>query len=219
MEKVFWIDPYQTSLITKVVEVSNDRFLFEKTIAYSFSGGQESDRAFINQMPILESKIEGKFIYYTLPPYHNLSVGDGVIMTIDWPRRYRLMRLHFAAELILEIVTQKFHLEKIGVHIAEDKAWIDFVYPDHISSLFEDILESYNEIILADYPIKTGFFDNTSERRFWKIDGFAKVPCEGTYVKSTKEVGFVTLKRARSGRTAERIQIYQISSVKEPPGG
>lgn len=49
-----------------------------------------------------------------------------VVMTIDWPRRYRLMRLHFAAELILEIVTQKYQLEKVGAHIAESKARIDF---------------------------------------------------------------------------------------------
>jgi hypothetical protein len=29
------------------------------------------------------------------------------------------MRLHFAAELILELVTKKLGLEKIGAHIAE----------------------------------------------------------------------------------------------------
>lgn len=34
------------------------------------------------------------------------------------------MRLHFAAELVLELVTQELKLEKIGAHIAETKARI-----------------------------------------------------------------------------------------------
>ncbi len=75
-------------------------------------------------------------------------------MTIDWLRRYRLMRLHFAAELVLEIVTQKYHLEKVGAHIAENKARIDFVFPEHISSLFDVILDDYNKIITQTAPSK-----------------------------------------------------------------
>jgi Ser-tRNA(Ala) deacylase AlaX len=212
MRKVFWDNPYQQSLTTIVSQVNGNEILFEKTIAYSFSGGQESDKAWINDLPIIDSRKEGNLIYYTLSEGHVLSVGDVVKMTIDWPRRYRLMRLHFAAELVLEIVTQKYHLEKVGAHIAENKARIDFVFPEHISSLFDVILEDYNKIIHADYPIQTGFTDVNAQRRFWKIDGFAEVPCGGTHVKSTKEVGCVTLKRSRSGKGIERIEIKLIDS-------
>lgn len=207
MRKIFWDNPYQNTLITKVAQVNENELLFEETIAYSFSGGQESDKAYINDKPVLDSRKEGKLIYYTLPLGHGFSTGDEVKMNIDWSRRYRLMRLHFAAELILEIVTQKFHLEKVGAHIAENKARIDFIFPQHISSLFDVILNEYNKIIVADKVIQTGFSDIENERRFWKIDGFAEVPCGGTHVKSTKEVGYVTLKRSRSGKGIERIEI------------
>lgn len=212
MRKVFWDNPYQQSLTTTASQVNGNELLFKETIAYSFSGGQESDRAWINDLPVIDSRKEGNLIYYTLPEGHGLSVGDVVQMTIDWPRRYRLMRLHFAAELVLEIVTQKYHLEKVGAHIAENKARIDFVFPEHISSLFDVILDDYNKIIHADCPIQTGFTDVTTQRRFWKIDGFAEVPCGGTHVKSTKEVGSVTLKRSRSGKGIERIEIRLIDS-------
>ena len=40
-----------------------------------------------------------------------------------------------------------------------------------------------------------------------KIDGFAQVPCGGTHVDRTSEVGFVTLKRDRPGKSIERIEI------------
>jgi Ser-tRNA(Ala) deacylase AlaX len=207
MRKVFWENPYQHSLTTKIADVEGNQFLFEETIAYSFSGGQESDKAYINGFPVLDSKMEGNLIYYTLPEGHGLSKGDTVKMVIDWPRRYRLMRLHFAAELVLEIVTQKFHLEKVGAHISETKSRIDFVFGEHISTLFDVILDEYNEIIKSDRLIQTGFTDVENQRRFWKIEGFAQVPCGGTHVKSTAEVGFVTLKRSRSGKSIERIEI------------
>lgn len=121
MRKVFWYNPYQTSLTTKVSLIDGNQVLFDETIAYSFSGAQESDKAFINDLPILGSKMEGDLIYYILPEGHGLSKGDQVHMTIDWPRRNRLMQLHFAAELILEIVTQKFHLEKSVLILPKQK--------------------------------------------------------------------------------------------------
>jgi len=195
MQKVFWDDPYQHTLTTKVASVDGNQILVEDTIAFSFSGGQESDQGTINDYPILDSRIEGNEIIYTLEEGHRLCPGDLVTMKIDWPRRYRLMRLHFAAELILELVTRKFGFEKIGAHIAETKARIDFVCNQNISALFEEILTEYNAIIKRDLIIKTDFSDIENQRRFWEIEGFSKVPCGGTHVKSTAEVGFVALSR------------------------
>jgi len=207
MRKVFWDNPYQHTLQTSITAVDGNTILFDATIAYSFAGGQESDKAFINGMPILDSKMEGNLIYYTLPDNHGLHVGNEVEMTIDWPRRLQLMRLHFAAELILEIVTQNYHLEKVGAHIAEHKARIDFKSDTNISSHFPDILAKYNEIIMSDRIIEKGYFDIANQRRYWQIDGFAQVPCGGTHVNSTAEVGFVALKREKPGKSIERIEI------------
>jgi Ser-tRNA(Ala) deacylase AlaX len=204
---VFWDDPYQKSLVTKVASVLDNRIVPEETIVFSFSGGQESDKATINGMPVIDSDIEGNFIYYELQEGHGLKSGDTITMEIDWPRRYKLMRLHFAAELVLEIVTRKWGFEKIGAHIAEEKSRIDFVSDKNIAVLFDEILAEYNAIIEKDAPIKTGFSDIGSQKRFWEIDGFSKVSCGGTHVKSTAEVGYVTLKRKNIGKSKERIEI------------
>ncbi|MBI2775069.1 alanyl-tRNA editing protein [Candidatus Dependentiae bacterium] len=207
MKKVFWDNPYQCELDTKVSKVSGNQVLLDATIAYSFAGGQESDRATINNIPILDSKREGYVIYYTLPENHGLSAGDTVRMTIDWPRRSRLMRLHFAAELILELVTRKFGYEKIGAHISETKSRIDFKSDENIKPFLPEILAEYDDIIKKDLPIEKGFSDVENQRRYWKIEGFAQVPCGGTHVNSTGEVGFITLKREHPGKSIERIEI------------
>ena len=49
---------------------------------------------------MLRARKEGLEIFYTLPENHGLLSGQPVEVEIDWDRRYRLMRLHFAAELV-----------------------------------------------------------------------------------------------------------------------
>jgi Ser-tRNA(Ala) deacylase AlaX len=212
MQKIFWDNAYQTHLMTTVSSVNNNRILLTETIAFSFSGGQESDRAYINGMNIIDSVIDGHLIYYNLPEGHGLSVGEKVLMEIDWPRRYRLMRLHFAAELILELIMRELNIQKIGAHIAETKARIDFIYDKNIAWVFNQILTQYNDIIRQDKLIKTGFSNSEKQKRYWEIDGFAKVPCGGTHVKSTAEVGYIDLKRVNIGGGKERIEIRLVNN-------
>ncbi len=217
MHKVFWDNPYQIKLETTVSSVSGNLVTFGATIIYSFAGAQESDKATVNGIPILDSKIEGHRIIYTLPDNHGLVPGQTVTMEIDWPRRHRIMRLHFTAELVLELVTQKWGLTKVGAHISETKARIDFKYDKHISTLFDEILTEYNEIIKKNLPIHKDFSDKENQRRFWKIDGFAQVPCGGTHVATTGEVGHVTLKRVLVGKGVERIEIRLVDDAVPAP--
>lgn len=213
VRKLFWDNPYQTQLSTKIASIAGNKILFEETIIYSFAGGQESDKAWINGVPVISSVREGNLIYYILPDDHIFAEGDSVTMTIDWLRRHRLMRLHFAAELILEIVTQQYKFEKIGAHISESKSRIDFIADINVSTVFEEILNLYNQIISKNLPIETGYSDIENQRRYWKIECFAQVPCGGTHVKSTGEVGFVTLKRERPGKSIERIEIRLVDNT------
>ena len=150
MEKIFWDDPYKRVLTTKVASVANNVILLEETIAFSFSGGQESDVGYIGWYKILNSEKSKNLIYYTIEEGYSLQVNDEVKMKIDWEGRYKLMRLHFATELILELVTRKLHLGKIGAHIAKTKSRIDFVYDKNISSIFKEVLANYNKIIADD---------------------------------------------------------------------
>jgi len=207
MRKIFWDDPYQQELSTRVASVDGNEVTFEETIAFSFAGGQESDKASINAMPVLDSKRVDDLILYTLPDGHGLSPGLPVVMTIDWARRYRLMRLHFAAELILEIVTRKLEWEKVGAHIAEEKARIDFKTTTNANTVLETLARAYDAIIDADLPIETGYLDPDTQRRYWRIEGFAQVPCGGTHVRRTGEVGRIALKRDHPGKGIERIEI------------
>lgn len=207
--KVFWEDPYRSELHTVVSGVNGDEVTLAATIFYAFSGGQESDHGTIGDYPVVAARLDGRQLRYTLKGPHSLRPGDPVRVQIDWARRYRLMRLHFAAELVLELVYRRLQpIEKIGAHIAEDKARIDFDHKQNISQFFPEILEQAHEIIARDQAITSATSDAAAEVRYWEVPGFARVPCGGTHLKRTGEVGRLELKRKNVGKGKERIEIY-----------
>ena len=206
--KVFWDDPYQTSLMTTITRVEADRVWLAATIFYAFSGGQESDHGTIAGQPVLLAEKTGRDIAYSLPPEHGLQAGEQVEVVIDWPRRYRLMRLHFAAELTLETIYRDFPgVEKLGAHIAEDKARIDFALAEPITPHLAAISQQVQAIIDADLPIVSTFSDPFQQRRYWEVAGYSRVPCGGTHLRRTGEVGTLQLKRKNVGKGKERVSI------------
>ncbi len=207
-KKTFWEDPYAATHTTVVATVRGPEVTVRSTIFFAFSGGQESDAGTIGGHEVLQARKEGLEIVYTLPEGHGLQPGQPVTVAIDWPRRHRLMRLHFAAELVLELVTRALpQAEKIGAHIAQDKARIDFAWPQSITPLLPGIEAEANRIISSDLPIRCAFQDEASERRYWEIEGFSRVPCGGTHVRATGEIGPIRLKRDNIGKGKERVEI------------
>lgn len=226
MRKVFWDNPYQQCLETKVSQVDGNVVVFEETIGFSECGGQESDTVTANDIRALSSHMDKYapfLIYYTFPEGHGFVPGANVIMKIDWLRRNRLMRLHFTCELILVLMNRLFNdtpegvelkpeeidtiIKKRGAHIAETGARVDFECDSNIAVYFPKLLEEYNKIIAGDLPIEKGFLDEPNQVRYWRLPNIATVPCGGTHVRSTGEIGAIELKRDRANKGVERIRI------------
>ncbi|MDR3517440.1 MAG: alanyl-tRNA editing protein [Azospirillaceae bacterium] len=207
-EKVFWNDPCLTRLETRIAGVAGDIVTVERTIFYAFSGGQESDQGTIGGVPVLKAAKSGQDIDYTLPAGHGLRPGDAVTIAIDGVRRRRLMRLHFAAEVILVLILRAAPgIAKIGAHIAADKARIDFAWDHNLATLFAELQGQADALIAADLPIISAFSDRERQYRYWEVAGFARVPCGGTHLKTTGEVGALDLKRRNPGKGKERVEI------------
>lgn len=209
VKKVFWENPYLTEIEAKVKSVDNNVITLDQTIVFAFSGGQQSDSGTIGGVKIIESRKEGKEIFYTLEQNHNLKPNQNVMVEIDWEKRYKLMKLHFAAEIVLELVYQNYNYpEKIGANITEEKARVDFFWKGNISQIFPQLMNKINNLIDSNLDITSTFEDEETERRYWLIEGFAKVPCGGTHLKKTGEIGSISLKRKNLGGGKERIEIY-----------
>lgn len=209
VKKLFWEDPYLTKTSSIVTEVDGQIVTLNETIIYAFSGGQQSDSGRIGNYEVIEAKKDGLEIKYTLPENHDLKKGQEVVVEIDWEKRYRIMKLHFAAEIILELMYQNYDKpEKIGANITSNKARIDFYWDGKISETFPLLETKAKELIDADLEINSEFDDLENQRRYWEIKGFGKVSCGGTHIKRTGEIKGIKLKRNNIGGGKERIEIY-----------
>ncbi|HYC12650.1 MAG TPA: alanyl-tRNA editing protein [Stellaceae bacterium] len=216
--KVFWEDPYRATLDTRVATVAGADVTLEATIFFALSGGQESDRGTIGGHEVLAARKQGSEIVYTLAEGHGLIPGQSVRVAIDWERRYRLMRLHFAAEIVLELAYARLGTgTKIGAHIAADKARIDFQSAEPVTPLLPSLRESAMAVVAADAGILSAYSDAASERRYWEIPGFARVPCGGTHLRRAREIGAIELKRKNIGKGKERIEIFVDDRPAPPP--
>ena len=212
VQKVFWEDPYLSEINTKISSIDKNIVTLDRTIAYAFSGGQQSDSGSIGGYEIFEARKEGFEIFYTIAAEHSLKKGDNVTVQIDWNKRYKIMKLHFAAELVLELIYTNFNRpEKVGANITSEKARVDFVWDGNISETFPMLERRIKDMVESDLDILSRFSNETEETRYWEIPGFARVPCGGTHLKKTGEVGEIKLKRINTGGGKERIEIYLIN--------
>ncbi|MES2940829.1 MAG: alanyl-tRNA editing protein [Pseudomonadota bacterium] len=204
----FWEDPYATALDARVAAARGNDVELDRSIFFAFSGGQESDAGTIGGWPVQSATLDGQRLVYALPAGHGLRAGDAVRIEIDWARRYALMRLHFAAELVLEMLSAALPgAERIGAHISQDKARIDFAWPQSIAPLLPTIGARVAAVVAADLPVRSEFSDRAAGRRYWEVEGVARVPCGGTHLRRTGEVGALALKRRNVGQGKERVEI------------
>jgi Ser-tRNA(Ala) deacylase AlaX len=213
VQKIFWEDPYQTQTAALVTGVQGNVVTLDKTVAFAYPGGQVFDTGTIGAYPILDAKYDGREIYYTVPAGHTLKTSDPVPVTIIWDRRYAIMKLHFAAELLLAVLFNKYGMQKMTrADILEDRAILEFLWDGDISETFSFLEGELEKLIAADHNIISGYIDREQEKRYWEISGFAKVPCGGTHLKKTGEIGTLKLARLRPDDGKEGIEITLLAS-------
>lgn len=214
-EKLFWDDPYLKECEARVIEVKDKEVKLDRTIFYAFSGGQASDSGSIGGVKVKEAIKKGREIVYILEEEPEFKAGEIVKVSIDWNKRYKIMRLHSAAHIVYYFLNRELGIEKlIGSNISQKKARLDFEYPESVKKYLEKIEEKANEFISRGYEIKTYADKSDKEKRWWECENI-KYPCGGTHVKNTKEIGMVKLKRKNIGKGKERVEIFVEGEIKK----
>ena len=212
MKKLFWDDPYQTTCTAIVVAVDGTQVQLDQSIFYAFSGGQESDSGTIGGISVVEAVKKGDKeniidITYTLADKPLFGVGDIVSVVIDGVRREKLRRLHSAAHIVYYIAFDVLGKQKlIGSHASPVKTRMDFLYDTPLQHLLPEIEAKVNVFLAERHPIVCSFDSEKKDLRWWTC-GKWKMPCGGTHVRNTSEIGSLQLKRKNIGAGKERIEI------------
>ncbi len=210
-QKLFWEDPYLTECTAKVTSIDGKKIKLDRTVFFAFSGGQASDEGTINGIKVIQAtKLGDKEniidIEYELEKEPDFKIGEEVDVKIDSEKRLNLMKLHTAIHLSYYFTIEKYgKLKIIGSNVTEEKARVDYLSEKSLE--IEDINEKLNSYLSEGHDI-IRYHDETNSDLMWWSCSLGKMPCGGTHVRNTKEIGNVRLKRVTKGAGKERIEAY-----------
>jgi misacylated tRNA(Ala) deacylase len=103
-ELLFRDDAYLKSASARVVTASDTGIELDRTIFYPLGGGQAGDSGTLRRASgatlLINDTRKGttadSVLHLAAPGSELPHPGETVALAIDWPRRYRLMRLHTA---------------------------------------------------------------------------------------------------------------------------
>jgi len=214
-KKLFWEDPYQMECKAKVTSIEGNKVKLDQTIFFAFSGGQQSDSGTINGINVLQAVKQGDKeniidIEYELEGEINFNVGDEVEVKIDVEKRMKLMKLHSAAHVVYYFMIEAIGKQKIiGSNITSDKGRIDFAYEKSIGEVLPEVQGKVNAFIAEGHPIERNDDKANPDLKWWICHEW-KMPCGGTHVKNTSEIGNIKLKRKNLGAGKERVEVILI---------
>ena len=230
-ELLFRDDAYLKSATARVLAVSERGIELDRTIFYPLGGGQPGDSGVLvrengERIGIADTRkgeMPGSVIHVPVAGTSRPEPGEGILLEIDWTRRYSLMRLHTALHLMSCVVVAPVS----GGNIAPDKARLDF---DVDMSLLdaERITRETNALIASGVATETVWISDeeleaqpelvktmsvqpprgAGRVRLLKIPGIDLQPCGGTHVRNIAEIGGIRVTRIRNeGKHNKRVEI------------
>ncbi|MDI6026796.1 alanyl-tRNA editing protein [Corticibacterium sp. UT-5YL-CI-8] len=232
---LFRDDAYLTETQARVVGLTEAGGIeLDRTIFYATSGGQPGDighmiRADGSRIAIagaVTGETKEQIVHLPAEGEATPEVGETLTLSIDWERRYRLMKMHAACHLLS--VVCPFPIT--GASVSEDDSRVDFDMPEGGLSK-EEATRRVMELVRANHPIFTRWISDeefaanpglvksknvrppvgTGRIRLVCIGEGASVdsqPCGGTHVAWTGEIGDIHIgKIEKKGRENRRFRL------------
>jgi misacylated tRNA(Ala) deacylase len=226
---LFLSDSYLKESPATVVSVKDEKYvILDQTIFYAKGGGQPCDTGkMIRDTEVFNVVYVGKFsgeISHEVD-HAGLRPGDKVKCSLNWERRYKLMRSHTAAHVLAAFLNKGTGALITGNQLEEDHVRFDFSLEKFDRSLMEQYLAKANGLLGTDVPVKwyelpreeamripgvikmaDAFPPDLPALRIVEIVGVDKQADGGTHVRNLREIGKVELvKTENKGKNNRRI--------------
>jgi alanyl-tRNA synthetase len=200
-------DPYLKSFIANVVRVDGETVELDQTVFFPEGGGQVGDTGLLGGVRVVDTQKDNGTVLHILETAPGFAAGDEVEGEIDWERRYHIMKLHSAAHIMEHFLWQRIGtIDRVGSRVDEKKDRADYVYEGRLPAEgLADAQRDSNEFLAEGHEITIRPDSDDPEIRIWRC-GPVEMPCGGTHVRNTSEIGEIRLKRKNPGKGVERVE-------------
>ena len=232
---LYYQDQYMTHFEATIQEVIESEFVvLEKTCFFPEGGGQPADSGRIEfdgkEAEIVDVQKVGRVIIHKLKgPVP--KKGDSIKGTVDWNKRYSLMKNHTATHVVGGAARRVLgqHVWQFGTQKGVEASRLDISHYRRLTlEELQKIETLANEAVLRNIPVETAWMSrNEAESQYgFRLYQGGAVPgkeirvvktgdwdveaCAGTHLKSTLEIGF--LKIVHSERVQDGVErlVYSI---------
>jgi Ser-tRNA(Ala) deacylase AlaX len=234
---LYYEDAYIREFTAKALAIQKaaEQYLIvlDQTAFYPLGGGQPFDIGTIkgaNGIAVVKDvRVENGLVTHLGDVKGSIAEGEAVVGSIDWNRRYALMRNHTLAHLMAEAIRRATGAssEVVGSGLDVDKARLDIANQSSLGPFLPEIQKAANSVIKENRPVEiktlqrneaeeyvARFHENlktlppqVQNVRIIEVKGWHACACGGTHVKSTGEIGEAEiLRRMSKGRGVERLE-------------
>lgn len=230
-ELLYLQDAYLKEFKATVVDHVDGGVLLDQTAFYPGGGGQPADRGWLTfgdeQSNVAKiRRVSGQPVHFLdgeLPPLQSRVDGS-----LDWTRRYQLMRTHTALHVLCGVIWRDYRSSVTGGNMEPLRGRMDFEFETMRQELVAEIEEAVNEEVAAERPLivrtlprdeafqipdlirtKINLLpEGIREVRTVEIVGLDLQADGGTHVANTSEVGRIKVVDYKSkGKINKRIYI------------
>jgi misacylated tRNA(Ala) deacylase len=235
---LYQTDSYLREFDAVVTEIVGDGVVLDRTAFYPGGGGQPCDfgrlLAVDDEWQVVKVKrSEGRVVHKLDrdPP----PVGTRVIGTLDWERRYALMRTHTAMHILCGVIWRDYGASVTGGNMEPLRGRMDFEFERMQAELVSEIEAKINAEVAAARPTSVQILPRKeafqipdlirtkinllppriTEVRVVTIEGLDTQADGGTHVENTSEVGPLCITDYKSkGRINKRL-VVELEEVAE----
>jgi len=225
---LFRDDAYLKSCEATVTGIDGDAVILDRTVFYPMGGGQPGDTGNLswdgNSADVIDTRYgdAGAIRHVVAPGSAVPSVGARVQATLEWERRYRHMRMHTALHLLGSVLRYGV----TGGNIGADRSRLDFDMEDTVDK--DTVSAAIQALVDANHPVRCRWISDAEleaqpelvrtmsvkppkgagKVRLLEIENVDLQPCGGTHLRSTGEVGRVSVTKVeKKGRRNRRVYI------------
>ena len=225
-DRLYQRDSYLATFEARVAAVRPEGVVLDRTAFFPTGGGVLGDEGELRkagQAPRrVTETVDDEQLLHRLEA-HDLAVGDPVIGSLDWERRYLLMRYHTATHVLTGVMFKDYQVRVTGNQLTPDKARVDFAFEHFDREVLEEGFRRANALIGQDLPVRisfvpaaeararpelfkleTTFRHDLPELRLVDIGGFDVQADGGCHVASLKEIGQLVLTKCENKGKANR---------------
>ncbi len=158
-EPLYMDDSYLKEWDATIESISQNKFIvLDKTAFYPKGGGVEWDTGALTTKSgetynvIYTGKFKGTISHEVDKP--GLTEGDTVHCTLNWDRRYQLMRYHTATHVLSGVLFKEYNLKVTGNQLTTEKARMDLNMEAMDEQLIKDAIQKSNDLIQQDLPVE-----------------------------------------------------------------